>query len=470
MIIKNLQNFNYPKFIIIGGGPAGITLALDLEKKNLESLIIETGGLEVTEENQSRYNGSVSGDKYFDLDVTRLSLLGGSSNHWGGNCAPLDEVDFNNWPFKKNELDKYEHSAKFILDIKNDFIKYKKSDLDSFCLSTMQESPVNFKDKYLEHIKKSKKIFLLLNVNVERLISSDSKNVDQMIINSENGKEEIKFNDKTKFILCCGGIENSRILLWSRANSKNNFLKNLPIGNYWMEHPSGEIGQFIGEENKIKKLFQNKNFFLVPSNEFLDRHNLNNHRFSFLFWPTISKKTFKHKIKDLICLAPNLGKKIVENISSNIVHCVSTIVFSSEQKPEYNNKITLSNKERDNFGIPRVELNWNINEDVFRSLEISLEKLGQEFIKNNIGRVGIDKYVYEASFKNSREIFANHHHMGGTIMDNQTSTGVVNKELKVKNTNNFYILGSSVFPSGGHFNPTFTIVQLALRLSNLIQK
>ena len=39
------------------------------------------------------------------------------------------------------------------------------------------------------------------------------------------------------FILCAGGIENSRILLWSKE--KNNSLINddLPIGKYWISHP-----------------------------------------------------------------------------------------------------------------------------------------------------------------------------------------------------------------------------------------
>ena len=56
--------------------------------------------------------------------------------------------------------------------------------------------------------------------------------------------------------------------------------------------------------------------------------------------------------------------------------------------------------------------------------------------------------------KNSNDIFGNHHHMGGTIMSSNVRKGVVDKNLKVENTNNLYVLGSSVFSSGGHFNPT----------------
>ena len=110
------------------------------------------------------------------------------------------------------------------------------------------------------------------------------------------------------------------------------------------------------------------------------------------------------------------------------------------------------------------QLGQDIKDDIFRTLKIGLEKLGVETIKRDIGRVGIDKFVYDQTFKNTKDIFANHHHMGGTIMSNSNNEGVVDKNLKVKNVSNLYVLGSSVFPSGGHFNPTFTIVQLSLRL------
>ena len=42
-------------------------------------------------------------------------------------------------------------------------------------------------------------------------------------------------------------------------------------------------------------------------------------------------------------------------------------------------------------------------------------------------RIGIDKYVYEKSFKESNDIFGNHHHMGCTIMSS-SKKGVVDKK------------------------------------------
>jgi len=47
---------------------------------------------------------------------------------------------------------------------------------------------------------------------------------------------------------------------------------------------------------------------------------------------------------------------------------------------------------------------------------------------------------------------------------------VVDKNLKLHNNKNLYVLGSSNFVSGGYANPTYTIIQMSLRLSTEISK
>ena len=47
---------------------------------------------------------------------------------------------------------------------------------------------------------------------------------------------------------------------------------------------------------------------------------------------------------------------------------------------------------------------------------------------------------------------------------------VVNKDLKVHGVNNLYVSGSSNFATGSYTNPTFTIIQLAIRLAEEINK
>ncbi|MGH2469001.1 MAG: GMC family oxidoreductase, partial [Chloroflexota bacterium] len=60
-----------------------------------------------------------------------------------------------------------------------------------------------------------------------------------------------------------------------------------------------------------------------------------------------------------------------------------------------------------------------------------------------------------------------HHPMGTTRMHADPRQGVVDGHCRVHGTANVYVAGSSVFPTAaGYANPTFTVVALALRLSD----
>jgi len=104
---------------VIGGGPAGITLALELGARGHQVCVLESGGLEYEDDTQELARGTISGDRYPDPDISRLRILGGSTNHWAGNCSPLDPIDFekrlwlphSGWPFSRAVFDSYYRSA-----------------------------------------------------------------------------------------------------------------------------------------------------------------------------------------------------------------------------------------------------------------------------------------------------------------------------------------------------------------------
>jgi choline dehydrogenase-like flavoprotein len=79
---------------VIGGGAAGITIARALAGSRLRVLLLESGGLELDPDTQALYQGETAGVPYYDLDICRLRFLGGTTNHWAGWCAPLNEIDF----------------------------------------------------------------------------------------------------------------------------------------------------------------------------------------------------------------------------------------------------------------------------------------------------------------------------------------------------------------------------------------
>ena len=108
------KNTNYAEydFLIIGAGVAGTVLAKSLVNSGKKIALIEGGGSELTELSQNSYKGFVTGDPYYDLDVTRLRFFGGSSNHWAGMSRSFEKIDFEReylgniykWPIKFNDM------------------------------------------------------------------------------------------------------------------------------------------------------------------------------------------------------------------------------------------------------------------------------------------------------------------------------------------------------------------------------
>ena len=122
----------------------------------------------------------------------------------------------------------------------------------NFDQTFVSTSNVVFSSEYEDKLKESKNISILFDCALIK-INGNKNYVNSIDINFKNYKRTIKVKN---LIIACGGIENSRILLWSQKKSNSAFLSNLNIGKKWMEHPILSVGYFIPHEkleNKIKK-------------------------------------------------------------------------------------------------------------------------------------------------------------------------------------------------------------------------
>ena len=136
-----------------------------------------------------------------------------------------------------------------------------------------------------------------------------------------------------------------------------------------------------------------------------------------------------------------------------------------EQAPTELNNINLS-KKTDPYGIPLVKLFWKRNKSEITSARIIMEEFGEMLINEDIGRLALEEHLYD--HKIDFDFISGNHQMGGTRMGKNENDSVVDKNLKVHGIENLFITGSSVFRSSGHCHPTFTIVQLSLRLADNI--
>ncbi len=69
-------------------------MALALANTPLKIVLLESGGMSFDAKTQALYDGTRDGAPYLTLEASRLRYLGGSSNHWGGWCRPMEVIDF----------------------------------------------------------------------------------------------------------------------------------------------------------------------------------------------------------------------------------------------------------------------------------------------------------------------------------------------------------------------------------------
>ncbi len=137
-----------------------------------------------------------------------------------------------------------------------------------------------------------------------------------------------------------------------------------------------------------------------------------------------------------------------------------------EPAPNPDSRVTLTS-ERDNIGMLRAELDWQLSASDRHSVRRTMEIVGTEIGRAGLGRL---KILFEEGGSDwPADLAGGFHHMGTTRMSEDPKRGVVDPDGRVHGMANLYVAGSSVFPTAGSANPTLLIVALALRLAEHLQ-
>ena len=488
------SNFNCD-LCIIGGGAAGITLALEFAETGVDVLLLESGSFEYEEETQALYKGESIGQPYFELDTARLRYLGGTTNHWGGWCTPLEPIDFevrdwvahSGWPISYEEFASYLPRAAKAVQIENN--SYDAAfNLGLFIFSP----PSLFGEAYRSRLEKDINIKILLNANVTSIDTLTNPNiVDQLSVMTLEGKRSsIKAN---QVVLATGGIENARLLLASNQTHTQGIgnAQDL-VGRYFADHIELESGYIlstqdpeilrliaehqdtvrfsldVSPETQRSKKMVNIGLILteVPNKartadgvgaarrvkKSIDRGR----------WPDNFFSDVGTAILDIDEVISYMGSKT--KIGTEGLFMINNIV---EPQPNPHSRITLSDK-KDALGMPRVKLNWQLTELDYKSIYEMQSLFGKFLGAAGLGRINIE---LSEKFENWPSVTdGGYHHMGTTRMASNPSEGVVDKNCKVFGTENLYIAGSSVFPTYGKANPTMNLLALALRLADHLKE
>jgi choline dehydrogenase-like flavoprotein len=459
------------KVCIIGSGPAGTAIALQLAFAGVPVVILEAGSDEYTDKSQSFYKGKVDGDFYFDLDVSRLRYLGGSSNHWAGWCRVLDAHDFekrdwipnSGWPITRKDIEPYFDVTRTMLDLVEFRPNMPVSD-DIDWIQLIKSPAVHVGEKYRGEFEKSEKIAVVLNTMVTEL-NGDGNQITSANLWS-NGLAASKI-EADAFVVCTGGLENSRLLLWSNEKSNGAVVPHAnALGKYWMEHPQFEpANALLFDASRIEFDIDDEAFF-SPTPAAMERLGIMNFGARVIHTPYTG---FKGLVADLACVAPSMSEWIASGLGAHL-RCAAQIYVGWEQSPVETNRVDLSKEDQDEAGIPRIVLHWKKGELERKTLVEGMRLFGETLTTTDLGRLRFEDWVLASDKYPDDQEIAGHHHMGGTRMGTDVLTSVVDRDCKVHSMRNLYVGGSSVFTTSGQCNPTTTLTALAHRLGDYLAK
>ena len=481
MLINGLKvrpnsEFQYD-LCIIGAGAAGITIARSFIGSQTSVCLLESGGFGRSKKYTDLYAGETVGVKKQYLTRTRLRMFGGTTNHWGGYCRPLDEFDFEKhtwipesigWPFERSEIVPYYERAASVVEIdpffstghdhKEFFGKDCNLEISPFHFS---RPPTNFRKRYRKQLVNSENIVVCLHSNARELIPNRDKNACQsLVVKNGNG---ISFTVKAKvFVLATGAIENPRILLNSNRIINEGIGNRFDlVGRYFMSHsPINGIASLLlsgPHTNEIAdKIFRPSYSYISIKGKSKRQKNLQNLGFA------LYKVRPEEKFEKLTNFA-QIKVAFDQNYGIQNKFKLFNLVGIAEQSPNWNSRISLIDEE-DFTGMRRLKLNYQRLDRDRSSVKKSIQYLASELGRCGLGRVRIE-YHDDPDFY----LKPDDHHMGTTRMHVDPKLGVVDSNCMVHGFGNLYVAGGSVFPSSGFANPTFTIVALALRLADHIK-
>ena len=538
------EETQHTDFCIIGGGPAAVSVALELLKTSAKVLLLVGGGAARESASDQDLNRGVIArpGSHESLEENRRRVFGGASTAWGGRCIPFDPVDFKSrswvpgsgWPFSYDALEPYYRRAlslcragQYNFDGRSALLSKNPEiipgmgnhELDSWHLERWSP-PVNFAQEFKDQLTNHPNITVLLNTHVLSLNSVDRREKIDNVRAISHGR---RFTVQAKaFVLATGGIENARILLASKGPLHPAGVGNDHdvVGRYYQAHPHGTYALLAPSNRKAiqyeyerdaEGVYCRRRWWLSEQAQerlginnivfFLDRTNsAQGHRdviFSAVFVAKaalavartrgLGRKWVKFQTllpsipphlavvaKDGVASIPRLTKLMkarmrksrrLPSILPSVHSRYLGLYFQAEQTPNPESRITLSEDQVDEHGMARAKVDLQFVEQDLRTVVEAHKLFLERYREADAGDV-----IYEEQglieYMSSRFLKFNSgaHHIGTTRMSLSPEQGVVDGNSRVHNIDNLYVAGSSVFPTGGHANPTLTIIALATRL------
>ncbi|MGH8230869.1 MAG: GMC family oxidoreductase [Steroidobacteraceae bacterium] len=436
-----------------------------------------------------------------------------------------DWIPHSGWPIDRAELDPYYVRAREVAGFTSpwlsdtDTLSYLKVTLPPLnqewlrpflwhFTPTMQDAPAwRWARAYGGLLRDSSNVRTLLHANFAEFTTSQNRTrVRSLTVRSMNGVSA-KI-EATKFVLCCGGIENPRLLLLAAAANSGGFGNEHDlVGRFLMQHPRGPSGLIVSPE-LMSRTQQQFNTLIGPdglvvevgltlTSELQQKERLLNCSGVLRYqgdeqsglaiaqdiwrslrsgqWPPDMGDKVGRVAGDFGAVVRGLRHRLAAGHSmdlegaSGIPSRSAILLLDLEQAPNPDSRVSLA-ADRDAVGLRRVQVDWQLGELERRTAERFTGYVAAEFARLGIGRCQIEPWLRDARVPMQSALGETYHYIGTTRMADDPNEGVTDRDCAVHGMENLFIAGSSVFPTAGQANPTLTILALAVRLADHLKK
>ena len=255
---------------IVGAGPAGIVLALELARASKRVVLIESGGTSFDPDTQRLGDTAGVDPTHVAMSLATRRQVGGASNLWGGRCVPFDPIDFEprpqvagaRWPVSYEELAPYlQRACDWCLCGTAAFDAHDVPELadrtivpgfeDGEVLASALERwslPTNFGRVYRDALAGTHGLRLETGLTCTEIVprgpSSEEGRwqVDHLRARrKDGGAVEIH---ATRYILAAGGLESTRLLLASRREHPTGIGDHAGhLGRWYMAHVESRVAR-----------------------------------------------------------------------------------------------------------------------------------------------------------------------------------------------------------------------------------
>ncbi len=492
--------------VIVGGGTLGLYLAAQLSAAGKTVLVAEGGG-RMIETASNGLTAQAVGKAHNGILHGRGQGLGGTSVLWGGQLAELDRADLERpgaaWPLGFDALQAcYQETygrlgitpppASGPLDMRLAADVDAGGDvatIERFFTAWLPEP--NLARLFKKEVTANDRIRVLLETTVNDIHFEGERAVWVGARCQDGGQLRLEGDS---VVLACGTLAANRLMLHLMRQETTPWRHNVRVGRCFQDHLGGRAASVrLHDEQAFRRLFENR---------FVDGTKLQPK----LRWRSAGRPAGSVGVAGLFAFDSEVGENL-SNLKGLIRSLRSGVEFSAvrrlpadlfqlgrillpivthyvrerrimalfdrgldlhvqaEQIPLDRSRITLSDQDPLDDGMPAIRVDWQVDGAEVAQLRAFALAVDAALGATGIAELDIDPRLLEADPSFLASLSDTYHACGGLCMSATQKTGVVDPESRVWGTRNLYVAGSAVFPSSGHANSTFTALALATRMA-----